>query len=234
MAGVAHDVALSIVAVLAHLSQTHPASMSTYSHIDLFSGIGGWALGFGTRPVAFCEIDPGCRSVLEQHWPGVPVYGDIARHSELPVSGPVSSGQASRPRRLEEFFDVRADWVVVENVHHTWRKWVPELRRELHRIGYASVPLRVRADEVGAVHVRARVFVVAHTDGEQLRKLSRWWRWEGGKVASQLAESWDSAPRGLGADDGLPNWTHRRHALGNAVVVNAVRLVAAAIEMSQS
>jgi DNA (cytosine-5)-methyltransferase 1 len=199
-------------------------------HIDLFSGIGGFALGFGTTPIAFCEIDAGCRAVLERHWPGVPIYGDIARHSELPVSGLVSSGQEAGTRRLEEFFDVRPDWVVVENVHHSWRKWVPELRREFHRIGYASVPLRVRASEVGAVHARARVFLIAHSDGERLRQLSRWWRWTGGKVAEELAGTWNSAPRGLGADDGLSNWPHRRHALGNAVVINAVKLVAAAIE----
>lgn len=203
----------------------------TMKHIDLFSGIGGFALGFGTTPITFCEINAGCRAVLERHWPGVPIYGDIARHSELPVSGPLGGeSPETKPRRLEELFDVRPDWVVIENVHHSWRKWVPELRRELWRIGFASVPLRVRADEVGAVHARARVFVVAHTDSERLRELSRWWSREGRKVAAQLAESWDSAPRRLGADDELPNWTYRRHALGNAVVINAVRLVSAAIE----
>jgi DNA (cytosine-5)-methyltransferase 1 len=201
-----------------------------WSHIDLFSGIGGFALGFGTQPLAFCEIDAGCRAVLEQRWPGTPIYGDVTGYGELPVSRLVSGRQESRPRRLEEFFDVRPDWVVVENVHHSWRRWVPELRREFHRIGYASVPLRVRADEVGAVHARARVFVVANTDCERLRELSRWWSREGRKVADELARAWDSAPRRLGADDGVPNWTHRRHALGNAVVINAVRLVAAAIE----
>lgn len=207
-------------------------SGSAVRHIDLFSGIGGFALGFGTQPIAFCEIDAGCRAVLGHHWPSTPIYGDIARHRELPVSGPIRGGKASGPRRLEEFFDVRPDWVVVENVHHTWRRWVPELRREFHRIGFASVPLRVRAVEVGAQHERARVFVVAHADGEQLRELSRWWGRQGRQVADELARTWDSAPRRLGADDELPNWAHRRHALGNAVVINAVKLVAAAIRAS--
>lgn len=172
--------------------------------------------------------------MLRHHWPTTPIYGDVAGYSELPVSGLVGSGQASRTRRLEEFFDVRPDWVVIENVHHTWRKWVPELRRELHRIGYASVPLRVRAVEVGACHERARVFLVAHSNCEQLRELSRWWSWQGREVADELARPWDSAPRGLGADDGIPNWAHRRHALGNAVVINAVKLVAAAIRATET
>lgn len=198
-------------------------------HIDLFSGVGGFALGFGTRPRAFVEIDAGCRSVLERWFPGVPVYSDVTRDSELPVSGLVGSWQEDRPHRLAELFDVRPDWVVVENVHHGWRKWVPVLRRELWRLGYSSVPLRVRAEEVGAVHERARVYVVAHTDCERLRELSRWWGRQGRQVAEELAGAWDSSPRRLGTDDGISGAVDRRHALGNAVVINAVRLVARAI-----
>src|SRR5688572_22500604 len=30
------------------------------------------------RTVAFCEIDPFCRRVLEKHWPGVPCFDDIS------------------------------------------------------------------------------------------------------------------------------------------------------------
>ena len=49
--------------------------------LDLFSGIGGFSLGLertgGFRTVAFCEIEPFCRSVLNKHWPGVPVYEDV-------------------------------------------------------------------------------------------------------------------------------------------------------------
>ena len=49
-------------------------------HLDLFSGIGGFALAarwVGWETVGFCEIDPYCQKVLRKHWPNVPIYEDI-------------------------------------------------------------------------------------------------------------------------------------------------------------
>ena len=49
-------------------------------HLDLFSGIGGFALGLeraGFETVGFCEIDKFCQKVLKKHWPDVPIYEDI-------------------------------------------------------------------------------------------------------------------------------------------------------------
>jgi DNA (cytosine-5)-methyltransferase 1 len=49
--------------------------------LSLFAGIGGFDLGLertgGFETVAFCEIDPYATAVLKQHWPKVPVYGDV-------------------------------------------------------------------------------------------------------------------------------------------------------------
>jgi DNA (cytosine-5)-methyltransferase 1 len=51
------------------------------THLDLFSGIGGFALAadraFGNVEHTFCEIDPFCQEVLKKHWPEAKVYGDI-------------------------------------------------------------------------------------------------------------------------------------------------------------
>jgi DNA (cytosine-5)-methyltransferase 1 len=50
------------------------------THLDLFSGIGGFALAAGWAEyttIGFCEIDPFCQRVLRKHWPNVPVFGDI-------------------------------------------------------------------------------------------------------------------------------------------------------------
>jgi DNA (cytosine-5)-methyltransferase 1 len=206
--------------------------------VDLFSGIGGFSLGLdraGMRTVAFCEIDDHCRAVLKQHWPDVPVHGDVRSLRGLPLSGLVSSREAERLGGRAQRTGLCPDWIVVENVAHTWRRWVPELRRELWSLGYASVPFRVRASNVGAHHERARIYLVAHANSELLRKLSRWWDGPGREVAAQLAQSQDFAPARLGADDGLPDWVDRRKALGNAVVPQAAELIGRGIcEIDQS
>lgn len=51
------------------------------NHIDLFSGIGGFALAVDTvwpdSKHIFCEIDPFCQKILSKHWPQSKIYGDI-------------------------------------------------------------------------------------------------------------------------------------------------------------
>ncbi len=53
------------------------------THIDLFSGIGGFALAAdrvwpqgGVRHI-FCDNDPFCQEVLRKHWPNSTIYSDI-------------------------------------------------------------------------------------------------------------------------------------------------------------
>jgi DNA (cytosine-5)-methyltransferase 1 len=49
-------------------------------HLDLFSGIGGFAYAVDQVWEAehiFCEIDPYCQAVLKKHWKGSKIYGDI-------------------------------------------------------------------------------------------------------------------------------------------------------------
>ena len=99
------------------------------------------------------------------------------------LAGP-KSGLWREFRRAIEM--VRPDWIVVENVAHTWRRWVPDVRTALGEYGYASLPLRVRASDLGAPHQRARIFLVAHADREYLRELSRWWCGQGRQVAREL------------------------------------------------
>lgn len=64
-------------------------------------------------------------------------------------------------------------FVFVENSGHTWRRWVPAVRRALYCLGYASMSARVRAVDVGADHIRSRAFVLAYSDRTILRDKHR-------------------------------------------------------------
>ena len=55
-------------------------------HLDLFSGIGGFALACrwaGIETIGFVEIDPFCQKVLKKHWPSVPIVEDINDIEEI-------------------------------------------------------------------------------------------------------------------------------------------------------
>lgn len=74
-------------------------------HIDLFSGIGGFALAVDTvwpgSEHLFCDNDPFCQAVLQKHWSQSQIYGDIrqlitdAERERLQGSGMQSELQKS-------------------------------------------------------------------------------------------------------------------------------------------
>ena len=202
----------------------------SFKHVDLFSGIGGFALAAqmqGIETVAFCEIDEFAQFVLRARFPGVPIYDDVRGNGRLSVPGLERGGETGGPVGLAELCP---DWVVVENVAHTWRRWVPELRRALWGIGYASVPFHMRASDVGAPHERSRIYVVAHPNSEQLRELSRWWCGPGREMATEFGRTRDYGPGAARANDGIPGRVDRNRAIGNAIVPQCAEVLLAGIK----
>lgn len=63
----------------------------------------------------------------------------------------------------------RPAWVVVENVARGVDRWLPVVRTDLERLGYATIPVPLEARHVGAPHIRPRIFVLAHADRFALR-----------------------------------------------------------------
>lgn len=163
---------------------------------SLFSGIGGLELGLeraGLGPVAWqCEIDPFCRAVLAKHWPNVTRFDDVTRprdypHVDLICGGFPCQDVSSAGRRrgiggarsgLWWYFasiveQVRPRFVVVENVASGAKAWLPHVRHQLHMLGYRTRAYGISAADVGAPHLRRRVFVVAdaHRQGESTRAI---------------------------------------------------------------
>jgi DNA (cytosine-5)-methyltransferase 1 len=175
---------------------------------SLFSGIGGLELGLeraALGPVVFqCEIDPFCRAVLAKHWPNVTRFVDVTQPRRYPSVDLLCGGfpcqdvsSAGKRRGLggsrsglwyhfaSIVRQIRPRFVVVENVASGQTKWLPTVRRDLRRLGYRTRALGIAAREVGAPHLRRRVFVVAYSHGNTIREQSRRSGWAEGKEAAE-------------------------------------------------
>ena len=73
------------------------------NHLDLFSGIGGFALAAqwaGHTTVGFCEIEPYAQQVLKKNFPGVPVFPDICKLKRSDIYGTCLLYTSPSPRDL--------------------------------------------------------------------------------------------------------------------------------------
>ena len=157
-------------------------------HLDLFSGIGGFALAarnVGWTTTAFCEIDPFCQRVLAKHFPGVPIYDDI-RTLEPEAVGPVQLITGGYPCQPFSYAGVRAGtaderhlwpevarlvrdlnpaWCVFENVAGHITLGLDQVLADLDGLGYAHGTFIIPAAAADAAHRRDRLWIVANTNG---------------------------------------------------------------------
>lgn len=154
---------------------------------SLFSGAGLCDLGFhwaGFQHEFFCEVDPYCRSVLQRHWPGIPIYGDIREVSghALPEVDVLAGGfpcqdvscggkragitQNTRSGLWYEYKRIieekRPKYAVIENVKGLLSQGMDVVLQDLSRIGYDAEWQCVPASAFGAPHLRERIFIVAY------------------------------------------------------------------------
>lgn len=164
--------------------------MSTLRHLDLFSGIGGFALAvrwLGYETVGFCEIDPWCRKVLDKHWPEVPKHDDIRtlKGTEFGPIDLITGGFPCQPfsvagqRRGED--DPRHLWpamhriidtarprfVLAENVAGIVNMALDGVLADLEAIGYTAGAVVIPAGAVNALHRRDRVWIMAHPNDQR-------------------------------------------------------------------
>lgn len=158
------------------------------THGSLFSGIGGFDLGFeraGIKTVWQVENDPYAAAVLSKHWPEVTRYTDIKKveweNVEVPdiVSGgfpcqPVSvagkrKGQEDERWLWPEFARclriLRPRYTVLENVPGLLALGFGDVLGDLAALGYDAEWDSIPAAAFGAPHLRYRVWIVAYADG---------------------------------------------------------------------
>lgn len=166
---------------------------------SLFAGIGGLELGLERAGLGFVawqvELDPWCREVLAKHWP------DAQRHEDVRTVGAANLSPvdvicggfpcqdvsaAGRGKGLEgersglwyEMLRIVRELgprvVIVENVSALQRRGLDVVAQGLQDAGYAVEAARIRAEDVGAPHRRERLFIVAYTNSDPLRKRSEW------------------------------------------------------------
>ena len=157
--------------------------------LDLFSGIGGFSLGLqnaGFKPSMFCETDKFCQAVLRKHWPHVPCHDDIRTLKikddmnfdvvcgGFPCQDISSAGRregigGERSGLWKEFKriikEARPNYAIIENVANLRSQGLITVLQDISSIGYNAEWQIISAAQVGAPHLRERIWIVAYPNG---------------------------------------------------------------------
>ena len=164
------------------------------THLDLCSGIGGFALAIAdagrradrnVRTAAFCEPDKFCQQVLNKHWPDVPIYEDVKTFPKDFGKVDVLTGgypcqpfsQAGKrkgtaddrhiwPWIIEIVKQTRPSVCVFENVVGHISLGIDTVLLDLATEGYHAWPIILGAVSKNAPHRRQRVWIIAFDLGD--------------------------------------------------------------------
>ena len=155
-------------------------------HLDLFSGIGGFALAArwaGIETVGFCEIEDFPRKVLAKNFPGVKIHEDIKdlngeeyKNIDLITGGYpcqpfslVGNRQGAKDDRYlwPEMFRIirqaRPRFVVAENVIGHLSLGFDKVCDDLEAENYEVWPFVIPACAKDAPHKRDRLWILANS-----------------------------------------------------------------------
>lgn len=158
-------------------------------HLDLFSGLGSFALAcswHGIKTTQFVEIDPYCQTLLRRNFPGIPIHGDITTFTaqpgefdlitfgspcqDLSIANPHGRGLEGRRSRL--FYEairiirqVRPKFFCFENVAGVFERGLDRILWEIAQCRFDAEWQIVSASSLGAPHQRQRIFIIAYPEG---------------------------------------------------------------------
>lgn len=238
--------------------------------LDLFSGIGGFSLGLeraGFTTVAFCEIDPYARAVLKKHWPHVPIHRDIRKLSgksianvdvvcggfpcqDISEAGKLGGIEAERSGLWSEYrrliCELRPRYVIVENVADLLIRGIGRVLGDLAALGYDAWWSCLRACDLGAPHIRDRIWIVAYPQSSEAgrsaavnchREFATARAREGSQVGRRTSDlggkDWRPEPAICRLDDGIRENVDQVAALGNAVLPQIPEMIGRAIMQAE-
>lgn len=162
--------------------------MSDVSVGSLFSGIGGIELGLemagGFETRWFVECNSFAAAVLRKHYSGIPIYPDITRiewgavepvdmlTGGFPCQDISNAGKrkgigGERSGLWKEYLrairSLRPKIILVENVSALTNRGLDVVLGDLSEAGYDAEWFDLRASDVGALHRRERLFIVAYS-----------------------------------------------------------------------
>ena len=158
--------------------------------LDLFSGIGGFALGLDStgffETVKFVEMDKYCQKVLRKNFPNIPIEEDIKNvegkeyEADVVVGGfpcqPFSVAGKQKgtndnrypwPEMLRLIREIKPEFVIGENVQGIINLQngmvLRQVQDELESEGFEVQCFLIPASGIGAWHQRYRVWIVGHS-----------------------------------------------------------------------
>ena len=157
--------------------------------IDLFSGIGGFALGLEStgyfKTIQFVENEKWCQKILNKNFPEVPIHEDIKTYkgydADVVVGGfpcqPFSiagKGKATQddrhlwPHMFRVIKETKPTWVIGENVRNivsiSEGMVLEQVYLDLESEGYEVQSFIIPASAVNAPHQRYRTWIVAYSE----------------------------------------------------------------------
>ena len=157
--------------------------------LDLFSGIGGFSLGFektgGFETIAFCEKDKFCQKVLAKHWNNIKIYDEI-RNLKSIQADVITGGFPCQPfsvagkrkgtdddrylwdETIRVIAETKPKWFVGENVEGIVNiqegKVLQQIQKDLETENFQVQCLIIPASGVGAWHQRKRVWIIGYSE----------------------------------------------------------------------
>lgn len=142
--------------------------------------------------------------------------------------------------------ELRPRYVIVENVADLLVRGIDEVLRTLAALGYDAEWHCIQACDVGAFHIRDRVFIIAYPSGggqygkeaaqqgegaERLFGRSRFFE---GKIKAEREKWWPAEPYIPRVAYGVPSGLDRCRILGNAVVPQIAKIIGEGIKKHES